>query len=89
MAVRQGALDSQVVKEIGNCCSTLEDGSKVRDDFVQELGEISDGLFANFCAVTLCVSEEDGCVAKLVGDGFDIIGHGVLHHSLQIWELNN
>ena len=45
------------------------------------------GFFANFCAVTLWVSEEDGCAAKLVGDGFNIIGHGVLCYSCEIWEL--
>ncbi len=44
-------------------------------------------FIANFCAVTLCVSEEDGCAAKLVGDGFNIIGHGVLCYSCEIWEL--
>ncbi len=44
MAVRPGALDDQVFMEMSNGCTTLEDGSKVRDDFGRELGEISDGF---------------------------------------------
>ncbi len=45
MAVRPGALDEQVFMEMSNGCTTLEDGSKVRDDFGRELGEISDGFY--------------------------------------------
>jgi len=48
MAVRLGALDDQVFMEMSNGCTTLEDGSKVRDDFGRELGEISDGFFCEF-----------------------------------------
>jgi len=34
-----------VFMEMSNGCTTLEDGSKVRDDFGRELGEISDGFY--------------------------------------------
>ncbi len=81
MAVSPGALDAQEIGGIADGAAALEDGPEAVDDVGRELGEVGEGLLADALAIASGLAEQDGGFAGLVGDGFDVEGHGRL-----LWE---
>ena len=76
MAVGPGAFHLQEVGEVLDGDTTLEDGAEAVDDLGREAGEVGDGSLADAGAIAPGLAEQDGGFTGLVGDGFDVEGHG-------------
>ena len=76
VAVGPGAFDVEEVGGVVAGDAALEDGAEGVADMGRELGEVAEGLLADALALAPSLAEEDGGFAGLVGDRFDVEGHG-------------
>ena len=82
MAVRQGTLDVQQVADVGDGDGTLQDGPEAPADRQRQLRQVGDGPPADALPLAPGLAEEDGGLSGLVGDRFDVEGHG----GYPLWE---
>ena len=76
MAVGPGALHAQQLGGALDGEAALEDGAEAGDDLGRELGEVGEGFLADALALAPGLAEQDSGFVGLVGDGFDVEGHG-------------
>ena len=76
MAVGPGALDAQELGSVLDGKAAPQDGAEAVADLRREPGEVGQGLLANALAFAPCLAEQDGGLVGLVGDDFDVEGHG-------------
>ena len=81
MAMGLGALDAQELGEVADGDAALEDGAQAVDDLGREGGEVGDSLLADALALAPSLAKQDGGFAGLVGNGFQVEGHGRM-----LWE---